>query len=56
MGNHSTLRPPPGYLWRKSRGLLTIRDHAWRYAAVRWPRGPYPVPLPSDLIEVRRHG
>jgi len=44
--------PPPigGYQWRKARNLLGIRDRIRLYRAIRCPRGPYPVPLPGDLI------
>lgn len=44
--------PPPigGYAWRKARGLLVLSDYVRRYRAIRVPRGPYPVPLPGDLI------
>jgi len=45
--------PPTGYAWRKSRGLLTISDHGWRYACVRWPCGPYAVPMQEYRIEGR---
>ena len=50
MSKHSTHVPIGGYAWRKARELLTISDHVRRYRAIRVPRGPYPVPLPSDLL------
>ena len=41
---------PTGYRWRKIHGLLTWRDIARRWRAVRYTRPGCRSPLPEDIL------